>query len=302
MRMLDDQMAAEAATHEALVRDVTAADTARHLAEAALEDARQAAAEERMALQEAMLSLDAAHEAKLMSATHALQVSSEVPLADAKRAARKAATRIATLEAELEQLKTSLLPPTANATFLTESDPPIVIDPPVASAPPMAGSPIVGSVGGLGRALDGFASTVEDDGWGDVPPPPQGSYASGQGSNTASGVYDGRDERPRWRPSGQLPLEMPAAVALLERTQRQLLEVSDLMVYERGVLFGSAVAGIAAAAANAAAKADALEQLSSVSAVGGAAAGAACVEVIGALPVPGVRCVCVEGLPAPPAR
>ena len=275
MRMLDDQMAAEAATHEALVRDVAAADTARHLAEAALEDARQAAAEERMALQEAMLSLDAAHEAKLMSATHALQVSSEVPLADAKRAARKAATRIATLEAELEQLKTSLLPPTANATFLTESDPPIVIDPPVASAPPMAGSPIVGSVGGLGRALDGFASTVEDDGWGDVPPPPQGSYASGQGSNTASGVYDGRDERPRWRPSGQLPLEMPAAVALLERTQRQLLEVSDLMVYERGVLFGSAVAGIAAAAANAAAKADALEQLSSVSAVGGAAAGAA---------------------------
>ncbi|KOO21748.1 hypothetical protein Ctob_001314 [Chrysochromulina tobinii] len=279
MRMLDDQMAAEAAVHEALTRELAAADTARHVAEDALEDARQAAAEERLALQEAMLSLDAAHEAKLMSATHALQVSSEVPLADAKRAARKAATRIGALEAELEQLKTalmtSLLPPTANATFLTESDPPIVIDPPVASAPPMGGSPIVGSVGGLGRSLDGFASTVEDDGWGDVPPPPQGSYASGQGSNTASGVYDGRDERPRWRPSGQLPLEMPAAVALLERTQRQLLEVSDLMVYERGVLLGSAVAGVAAAAANAAAKADALEQLSSVSAVGATAAGAA---------------------------
>ena len=279
MRMLDDQMAAEAAVHEALTRELAAADTARHVAEDALEDARQAAAEERLALQEAVLSLDAAHEAKLMSATHALQVSSEVPLADAKRAARKAATRIGALEAELEQLKTalmtSLLPPTANATFLTESDPPIVIDPPVASAPPMGGSPIVGSVGGLGRSLDGFASTVEDDGWGDVPPPPQGSYASGQGSNTASGVYDGRDERPRWRPSGQLPLEMPAAVALLERTQRQLLEVSDLMVYERGVLLGSAVAGVAAAAANAAAKADALEQLSSVSAVGATAAGAA---------------------------
>jgi hypothetical protein len=279
MRMLDDQMAAEAAVHEALTRELAAADTARHVAEDALEDARQAAAEERLALQEAMLSLDAAHEAKLMSATHALQVSSEVPLADAKRAARKAATRIGALEAELEQLKTalmtSLLPPTANATFLTESDPPIVIDPPVASAPPMGGSPIEGSIGGLGRSLDGFASTVEDDGWGDVPPPPQGSYASGQGSNTASGVYDGRDERPRWRPSGQLPLEMPAAVALLERTQRQLLEVSDLMVYERGVLLGSAVAGVAAAAANAAAKADALEQLSSVSAVGATAAGAA---------------------------